>query len=110
MLIQEVKTVAKWVIDFGEDIDEAFTDGWQWKDLTKFIDNFFSAPALASAAPIAWTAIKAGLSPADRSELIAFVESEFEIPHKDAEQKIEATIKWLSASEEFLRLFIKKKP
>lgn len=109
-LIQEVKTIAKWVIDFGEDIDEAFGDGWQWKDLSKFVDNFFSVPALANAAPIAWAAIKVGLPPADRAELVIYVESEFDIPHKDAEQKIEATFKWLAASEEFIRLFIKKKP
>lgn len=110
MLPQEVKTVAKWAIDFGEQIDSSFSDGWQWKDLLSFTDDFFAAPGMAKSAPAALAALKAGLSDADRAEFVEFVKSELDIPHKEAEAKVEATIEWLISTDKFIRLFLKKKP
>lgn len=107
-LNQDLKTVAKWVIDFGEEIDDAFSNGWQWSDLTKFIDDFFSAPGMVQAAPGALAQLKAGLSDEERAEFLDFVKLELDIPHEEAELKVEGIVEWLLATDKFVRLF--KKP
>lgn len=110
MLDQNVKTVAKWLINFGEDIDKAFANGWQTlQDLPKFIGDFFSAPGMVTAAPAALTVLKAGLSDEDRAAFVAFVKSELNIEHEAAEAKAEGIVEWILATDKFVRLFLKSK-
>lgn len=106
---QDLKTVVKWGVDFGEEIDNALSNGWQWADLTKFLDDFFSAPAMVKAAPGALVVLKEGLSDEDRAEVVEFVKLELDIPHEEAEKKAEGIVEWMLATDKFIRLFLKKK-
>lgn len=108
MLHDSIKKVSKWIIDFGEQVDKSFEDGWQWSDAKDFIDELFSAPAMVKAAPEAFKLIKAGLSPEDKAEWKEFVKDEFDIPDDEAEAKIEGASTLLVAFDDFIRLF--KKP
>lgn len=89
--IENLKKAIKFGIDFGQQVGEAFKDGYQWTDLFSFVDELSQTPALIKSGPQILLELK-GLDKAERNELEIYVQENFDIPNDKTEGIIEDSL------------------
>jgi hypothetical protein len=106
--IDNLKKLVKFSLDLSEQVVESTKDGWNWlTDPFSFLDELSQVPGVAKS----WPAIKAelaDLSPAERTELLEYIKSEFDIPDDKVEIFVENALQQaaslITLVEEFRKL------
>lgn len=105
--IAALKSAVGAILSAGEAI-VCTTDGFQFNDISKFVDL---AKRLPPAIRDRATVIPefADLDDAERAEMVAFVEADFELPENaDVEQAVEVAMGVLFSLSDLVKLFVPK--
>ena len=89
--MEELKKVVGGLCDIAKQSAEALSDGWQWTDAIKFVDEIASVPGIIKALPEARKQLK-GLTSEQREELKSFFIDRFDIPNDATEQLVENAV------------------
>jgi len=95
-MLQDLKTLLKFGFDITKQVAVSGADGWQWTDAFSFFDEVVQLPGAITSLPGAKEAI-ANLSTEDKTELDAWVVSEFDIPNDKVEKFIENALQLVTS-------------
>lgn len=89
--VENLKRLVKFGCDVTKQLSDSLADGYQWTDLLSLVDELSQIPGVVQSLPQVKAEL-ADLSPAERTELHAYLVEEFDLPNDKVEAFVENSV------------------